>query len=154
MQRFSSLPFVLVLLVLVVGASLAPAAVAQPWEHGSDHGARFAAHLQRRLEPLGLSDTQQNTVQTLLRTHAKEAIRLKAELDTMRVDLRQLLRTDPVDLQSAKSALQAIAAKAVDLRMAHLTLLHDIRQVLTPEQQQKFRTMPEHHPGRDEEERR
>jgi Spy/CpxP family protein refolding chaperone len=51
----------------------------------------------------------------------------------MRVDLRQQLRADPVDLQSVKVALQAIAAKQVDLQMAHVTLLHDLRQVLTPE---------------------
>ena len=156
MQRFSPLPLpiALVMLALVVGTGLAPATFAQPREHGPDHFAHFEAHLQRRLEPLGLSDTQQNTVQTLLRTHAKEAIRLKAELDTMRVDLRQLLRTDPVDLNSVKPALQAIAAKEVDLRLAHLTLMHDIRQVLTPEQQKQFRTMSEHHHARDEGEHR
>jgi len=74
----------------------------------------------------------------------------EAEIATMRVDLRQLLRTEPVDLNSVKPALQAIAAKEADLRLAHITLMHDIRQVLTPEQQQKFRTMAEHHQGRDE----
>jgi len=137
------------MLALVVGSVLAPSAFARP-EHRPDRFARFEAPLQHRLEQLGLSDSQQNTVQTLLRTHAKEAIRLQAELDTMRVDLRQLLRTDPVDVNSVKPALQTIAAKEVDIRMAHITLLHDIRQVLTPEQQKKFRTMSEHHHGCDE----
>jgi Spy/CpxP family protein refolding chaperone len=93
-------------------------------------------------------------VQTLLRTHAKERIRLKAEIDTMRVDLQQQLRADAVDMNSVKSALQAIATKEVDLRMAHLTLMHDIRQVLTPEQQKKFQSLLEQRPTRDHGEHR
>jgi Spy/CpxP family protein refolding chaperone len=154
MKRFSALPIALALLALVVGSGLAPSALARPPEHGSDRSARFDAHLQQRLQQLGLNESQQNTVQTLLRTHAKDSIRLKAEIDTMRVDLRQQLRTDPVDMNSVKPALQAIAAKEVDLRLAHLTLMHDIRQVLTPEQQQKFRTLAEHPHARDEGEHR
>ncbi len=82
--------------------------MAQPPEHGSNRFARFEAHLHQSLQQLGLNESQQNTVQTLLRTHAKERIRLKAEIDTMRVDLRQLLRMDPVDMNSVKPALQPI----------------------------------------------
>jgi hypothetical protein len=47
----------------------------------------------------------------------------RAEIATMRADLRQLLRTDPVDLSRVKPALQAIAAKEADLRLAHIALM-------------------------------
>jgi len=143
MKRFSALPLALALLALVVGSGRVPTALAQSPEHRHGRLAHDGDHLQRMLQQLDLNEGQQNTVQTLLRTHAKEHIRLQAEIDSMRVDLRQLLRADTVDLQSVKAALQAIAAKEVDLHMAHFTLLHDIRQVLTPEQQKKFRSLLE-----------
>ena len=154
MTRFSALPLALALLALVVGLGWVPSAVAQSPEHRHGRGAHFGDHLQRSLQQLGLNESQQNTVQTLLRTHAKERIRLQAEIDTMRVDLRQQLRADAVDLQSVKSALQAIAAKQVDLQMVHFTLMHAIRQVLTPEQQKKFQSLIEQRHTRDHEEHR
>jgi Spy/CpxP family protein refolding chaperone len=153
MKRFSPLLTALALLALVVGSGLAPSAWARLPEQGADRAARFEAHLQGRLQQLGLNESQQSTVQTLERTHAKEVIRLKAEIATMRVDLRQLLRTDPVDLSRVKPALQAIAAKEADLRLAHITLMQDIRQVLTPEQQKQFRSLAVHRHAREEGER-
>ena len=60
----------------------------------------------------------------------------------------------PFSTMGREDTLQAIAAKEVDLRLAHLTLRHDLRQVLTPEQQKKFRTMAKHHHARDEGEHR
>jgi Spy/CpxP family protein refolding chaperone len=150
MKRFSPLPIALTLLTLIVGSGLPPAAWARLLEPGADRSARFEAHLQGRLQQLGLNESQQSTVQTLERTHAKEAIRLKAEIATMRVDLRQLLRTDPVDLSRVKPALQAMAAKEADLRLAHITLMQDIRQVLTPDQQKQFRSLVAYHHARDE----
>ena len=143
MKRFSALPLALALLALVMGSGRVPSAVAQAPEQRHGRGARFGDHLQQSLQQLGLNEGQQNTMQTLLRTHAKERIRLQAEIDAMHVDLRQQLRADPVNLQSVQSALQAIATKEVDLQMVHVTLLHDIRQILTPEQQKKFRSLLE-----------
>ena len=143
MKRFSGLPLALTLLALVVGSGRVPVALAQSPEHRHGRFAHDGEHLQRLLQQLDLNEGQQNTVQTLLRTHAKERIRLQAEIDAMHVDLRQQLRADPVNLQSVQSALQAIATKEVDLQMVHVTLLHDIRQILTPEQQKKFRSLLE-----------
>jgi Spy/CpxP family protein refolding chaperone len=149
MKRFSALPLTLAVLALVVGLARVPSALAQAPEPRHDRGAHVGDRLQQSLQQLGLNESQQNTVQTLLRTQAKERIQLQAEIDTMRVDLRQQLRADTVDLQSVKSALQAIAAKEVDLQMVHITLMHDIRQVLTPEQQKKFQSLLEQHHTRE-----
>ena len=154
MNRFSVLPLVLTLLALVGGSGRVPVALAQSPEHRHGRFAHDGEHLQRLLQQLDLNEGQQNTVQTLLRTHAKERIRLQAEIDTMRVDLRQQLRAEAVDMNSVKSALQAIAAKEVDLQMARLTLMHDIRQVLTPDQQKKFQSLLEQRHPRDQGEHR
>ncbi|HEY5869410.1 MAG TPA: periplasmic heavy metal sensor [Candidatus Tectomicrobia bacterium] len=106
-------------------------------------GGMMRRHMERLAQQLELTDDQRMQVRTLLGNHAKEAIRLRADLGVMAVDVRQLLETDPVDLPKVKQQLQSIASKEVDLRLAHITLRQEISKVLTPEQRQKFRAMRE-----------
>jgi Spy/CpxP family protein refolding chaperone len=106
-------------------------------------GSMIRRHMERLAHQLELTDDQRMQVRTLLGNHAKEAIRLRADIGVMAVDLRQLLETDPVDLPKVKQQLQSIAGKEVDLRLAHITLMQEISTLLTPEQRQKFRAMRE-----------
>ena len=120
----------------------------QPMRGMMGHGGMMLLqHLEWLSQQLKLSDEQRAQVQTLLRNHAKEIIRLKAEIDTMTLDVPPLLESNPVDLAKAKQLFQAIAAKEADLRLAHVTAMQDIRKLLTPEQQKQFRTMPGHMMG-------
>jgi Spy/CpxP family protein refolding chaperone len=112
-------------------------------------GMMLQRHLEWLSQQLKLSDEQRTQVQGLLRNHAKDVIRLRAEIDTMTLDLPPLLEASPVDLAKVKQVFQVIAAKEVDLRLAHVTAMQDIRKLLTPEQQQQFRTMPGHMMGDD-----
>jgi len=79
-----------------------------------------------------------------MRTHAKDVIRLKAEIQTMALDVLPLLEADPMDFAKVKQLVQTIAAKKADLRLAHITEMQDIRKLLTPEQQRQFLTMQSH----------
>src|SRR5215510_14446952 len=110
-------------------------------------GMMLHRHLEWLSQQLKLSDEQRAQVQTLLRSHAKDVIRLRAESDTMTIDVPPLLEANPVDLAKVKQLFQAIAAKEADLRVAHVTAMQDIRKLLTPEQQKQFRTMPGHMMG-------
>jgi len=110
-------------------------------------GGMMRRHMERLAQQLELTDDQRMQVRTLLGNHAKEAIRLRADIGVMAVDLRQLLETDPVDLSKAKQLLQSIAGKEVDVRLAHMTLMQEISKLLTPEQRQKFRAMRENMMG-------
>jgi Spy/CpxP family protein refolding chaperone len=112
-------------------------------------GMMLQRHLAWLSQQLKLSDEQRTQVQSLLRTHAKDVIRLRAEIDTMTLDLPPLLEANPVDLAKVKQLFQAIAAKEADLRLAHVTTMQDIRKLLTPEQQKQFQTMPGHMMGDD-----
>jgi Spy/CpxP family protein refolding chaperone len=100
-------------------------------------------HMERLAQQLQLTDPQQAQVRTLLRNHAKEAIRLRADIGVLAVDVRQLLDTDPVDLPKVKQLLQGMAMKEADLRLAHVTLMQEVNKLLTPEQHKQFRTMRE-----------
>ena len=106
-------------------------------------GGTLQRHMERLTQQLELTNEQQPQVRPLLRSHAKEVIRLRADIGSMAIDVRQLLDAEPVDLQKAKQLLQSIAMKEADLRFAHLTLMQDLNKLLTPEQRQKFRTMRE-----------
>jgi len=92
-------------------------------------------------QQLKLKDEQRAQVRTILYNHAKEMIRLQAEIATLRLDVTPLLEAEPVDLAKVKQQFLAIAAKDVDLHMAHVTAMQEIRKVLTPEQQQQFKTL-------------
>jgi Spy/CpxP family protein refolding chaperone len=76
-----------------------------------------------------------------LSTHAKEAIRLKADIETLGIDLRQLLEVEPVDLPKVKQVLQTMAGKEADLHLVHITAMQEIGKALSPEQRQKLRAM-------------
>jgi Spy/CpxP family protein refolding chaperone len=112
-------------------------------------GMMLQRHLEWLSQQLKLNDEQRTQVQSLLRTHAKDVIRLQAEINTMTLDVPPLLEANPVDLAKVKQLFQAIAAKEADLRLAHVTAMQDIRKLLTPEQQKQFRTMPGHMMGDD-----
>ena len=90
------------------------------------HGMMMQRKLGRLAQQLELSDDQQAKVQALLRAQAKETIRLKADIDTATIDLHQLLDAEPGELASVKTALQSIASKEADLRLAHITTVQDI----------------------------
>jgi Spy/CpxP family protein refolding chaperone len=104
-------------------------------------GMRLQQHLDRLTQQLKLTDQQRAQVRTILYTQAKEMIRLQAELATLRLDVPPLLEAEPVDLTKVKQQFQAIGAKEADLHLAHITAMQEIRKVLTPEQQQQFKTL-------------
>ena len=104
-------------------------------------GMRLQQHLDRLTQHLTLTDQQRTQVRTILYTHAKDRIRLQAELATLRLDVPPLLEAEPVDLAKVKQQFQSIAAKEADLHLAHVTAMQEIRKGLTPEQQQQFKTL-------------
>ena len=77
-------------------------------------GMMLQQHLEWLSQQLKLSDEQRAQAQTLLRNHAKDIIRLRAEIDTMTLDVPPLLEANPVDLAKVKQLFQAIAAKEAD----------------------------------------
>jgi Spy/CpxP family protein refolding chaperone len=108
------------------------------------HGDMIQHHLERLAQQLELTPEQRTQMWAVLGQHAKEAIRLKADLGIVGLDLRQLQEADPVDLPQVKQLLQTMAGKEADLRLLHITAMQDMSKLLTPEQRQKLRTMQRH----------
>ena len=115
-------------------------------------GLRLQQHFEQLTQQLKLTDQQRVQVWTILYNQAKDMIRLRAELATLRLDVPPLLEAEPVDLAKVKQQFLAIATKEVDLQMAYVTAMQALRQVLTPDQRQHFKTV--HGPMMYEEGRR
>jgi Spy/CpxP family protein refolding chaperone len=105
------------------------------------HGGMMQHHLERLARHLELTAEQRTQMWTVLGNQAKEAIRLQADVETLAIDLRQLLEADPVDLARVKPLLQSMAGKEADLRLLHITAMQEMSKMLTPEQRQKLRTI-------------
>jgi Spy/CpxP family protein refolding chaperone len=101
-------------------------------------------HLERLAQRLELTPEQRTQMWAVLGPHAKEAIRLKADLSIAGIDLRQLQEADPVELPKVKQLLQTMAGKEADLRLLHITAVQEMSKILTPEQRQKLRTIQRH----------
>jgi Spy/CpxP family protein refolding chaperone len=124
-----------------------PEPMMRPRHHRMAHGrwmgigATGLRHMERLAQQLGLSDDQRTQVQSLQLNYAKEAIRTRADMAEAHVEVRQLLNADQPDLSQVKDKLQQIASKEAQLRFAHITMIQNIRKLLTPEQQKQWRAM-------------
>jgi len=97
--------------------------------------------LARVTRQLDLNEEQRAQVRTLWHTQRKQTIRLDADIAIAAIDLHELLEAETVNLPKAKELVQAMATKRAELHYAQIALMQDIRKLLTPEQQKKFRTL-------------
>jgi Spy/CpxP family protein refolding chaperone len=112
--------------------------------HMMGHGGKLLRHLERLIEQLDLTDEQETQVRSLVRTHMKNAIRIRADIHIKRLDLQELLEAESVDFAKVKDLLQTIASQQANLQFGHITLRGNINQLLTPEQKAKFRFIHRH----------
>ena len=107
-------------------------------QYGRGHGHQMLRNIERLTADLDLSEQQERQIRALWRTHMKQAIQARAALAAQRIDLQERLDAEPVDMTKVKSLLQDMAAQQAELRFSHLSLMQEIKQQLTPEQQKKF----------------
>jgi Spy/CpxP family protein refolding chaperone len=105
------------------------------------HGHMMLRKLDRLAEQLNLTQEQQIRIRSIVRNHLKEAIQARADMAVQRVDLIALLDAESMDLPKVKETLQALASQRAGLVFAHIAVMDEINKLLTPEQQQQFRTM-------------
>jgi Spy/CpxP family protein refolding chaperone len=103
-------------------------------------------HLWGALKGLGLDENQKEAVREIKSRVMKDAIRKRADLEVARIDLRDLLHKDTVDMNAAETALKKIASLQTDIRLSHIKALEEIKAKLTPEQRKKLKEMREKGP--------
>jgi len=110
------------------------------WHHGRGMMGR-GHHLWRSLMSLGLDEKQMEAVREIKSRVMKDTIRKRADLEVTRIDLRDLLHKDQVDMSAAETTLKKMASLQTDIRLSHIKALEEIKTKLTPEQRKKFNEM-------------
>jgi Spy/CpxP family protein refolding chaperone len=88
-----------------------------------------------------LTDEQREKILDLQTEARKEIIRKRAEVATLKVDLRALLRQDEPDMAEVEDLVRRIARIKGDIRAREIRLRLEIRKLLTPEQREELKEM-------------
>lgn len=123
-------------LVIATCLSLGSLAVAAKEPHHG-HAGPERAPMVRMLKGLDLTETQKAQIKQLVEQHKAQRPD-PATMQQTREQLQQLVKADQFDAKAVRQLLQKNQAQRVDAEVQQLQLMHDIRAVLTPEQQAKL----------------
>ena len=88
------------------------------------------------LSELGLSGETLRQIERRRTELRKKVIRIRAEIQVLRLDLEELLRDRNFDLTRAQKLVGEISVKESEIRVAHTEFLHDLAHELTDAQWQ------------------
>ncbi len=107
------------------------------------HGPGFTKEAEhfpwQKLMGLGLSDKQIDALKAIRNRVAKDTIKKRADLQLARVELREMLDKDSVDMGAVEASLKKAEAVKTDLHLSHIKAMEEIKAILTPEQRKKFK---------------
>jgi len=95
---------------------------------------------KRLIAALKLSPDQQSRIDSLWTQHRRGLIDQKAELERRQLDLADLLGKDSIDEDAALKAFDRVQEARVALERATLVMRIQIKNLLSPEQQQRLET--------------
>ncbi|MDQ7787261.1 MAG: Spy/CpxP family protein refolding chaperone [Thermodesulfovibrionales bacterium] len=102
---------------------------------GEDH------HIWRHLMGLGLDEKQKDTIREIKSGLMKDMIKKKAERQIAKLELKDLLHKDPVDMKAVEAKLKQIAEIETDIQLSHLKTKETVKAKLTPEQREKLKQL-------------
>jgi Spy/CpxP family protein refolding chaperone len=100
-------------------------------------------HMLVKLKSLGLDAKQMDEVKAVHFSAMKEIIKKRADIKVARIELREILGRDQVDLRAAEAKVRQIEALRGDLRMMRIRALEEVKGKLTREQKIKLQGMDE-----------
>ena len=103
-------------------------------------GMMRAEHrIWKALADLGLDEKQKEAIKDIRTIAKKDAIRKIADIRITRIELREILDKDPVDMGAVEAKLKQMESEKTDMHMSRIKMLEEIKAKLTPEQRQKFK---------------
>ena len=115
---------------LVIAMALTISAFSQ---HGSGHESGG-----KMMKMLDLTEEQQANIQELRLAHKKEVLPLKAKLKTLESNLKLEMTAESFDEAQARKIVEEMGTLRMEMHMNRLLHKQDVRNMLTPEQRQKF----------------
>ncbi len=112
---------------------------------GHDRGAMMKRehHFSKMLVAAGLDEKQMDSVRAIRSRVRKDSVRKRAEIEVARLDLRDQLSKEQVDMASVEATVKKMAGLQSDIRLAHIKAIQEIKAVMTPEQRKKFKELRE-----------
>lgn len=96
-------------------------------------------HIWGALMSLNLDEKQKEEMSGIKNRMTKEAITKKANLDIVRMELKDILHKEPVDMKAVEAKLKQIAALKTDIHLSHIKAMEETKSKLTPEQKKQFK---------------
>jgi Spy/CpxP family protein refolding chaperone len=88
---------------------------------------------------LDLNEQQKSEIRDIRNVTMKETIRTRADIQVARIELRELLQKDNVDMDAVGGKLKQIASLQTELRLLHIKAMQEIKSKLTVEQRAKLK---------------
>ena len=107
--------------------------------HGPMEGPMMFGNVERMQERLGLSDDQVKKISAINMKFRKEHLSIDEKMEPKRLEMREVLRADTVDLKKAEALLRENSEFHVQKQLLMIRHRIEIEQVLTPEQKKKLR---------------
>jgi Spy/CpxP family protein refolding chaperone len=105
-----------------------------------DMGLKRSGHrMWMQLRRLNLDEKQKATVRDIRSKFMKDAISKMAEVRIAKTELRDILAKDTVDIHAVERKLKEISSLRVEMRLARIKAMEEVKAQLTPEQKKKFR---------------
>lgn len=118
---------------------------AEEWGHRGDCGKKdhygHKGEAMRLVTKLDLNSSQKAAVREIRDSTAKELIKKKAESKIARIELRELLQQEPVDMKSVESQLRKIGDLKISMFLDRIRSKEEIKSKLTPEQRKKLKEL-------------
>lgn len=99
----------------------------------------------RLADKLNLSADQQAKIKSLSFSSMRDQAKLKSQLDLIKVDLLEILATDPVDMNKAAAKIKEAAGLQAEIKIRALRTGLDVRAILTADQLKQLKAL---HPKR------
>jgi Spy/CpxP family protein refolding chaperone len=87
---------------------------------------------------LDLSEEQIAEINQIKLEFQKASLELKKETEIKKLEVKELLRGDPVDLEMVRAKWEEIAQLQVELKVKALENKQKVKELLTPEQLEKI----------------
>ena len=139
MKKLMVVPVVVIMLFAGLGFS---DAAMRGKSAGEGMGMAAGGHpMFEKLKSLGLDEKQMGEVKAIHFRTMKEVVKKKADEQVARIELKEILSQDPVDLKAAEAKIRQIEAVRGDIKIMHIKALEEVKSKLTPEQRKKFESM-------------
>lgn len=102
----------------------------------------------RNHEELKLTDDQVKRLKDIRDAFSKKAVKERADMKALRIDLRRALDNEKLDLADVEKKIREISKMRVDLRIARLKAIQEGKAVLSDDQQKQLSKIARKRGGR------